>query len=94
MGAVRKQKAAEKPPSYADSVEETALDHAVELMIREVLSHLDHTRPIGSMDRRTLRRIAISAISGWIVKRSELTTCSIEDVAQDLISGALFAVPN
>lgn len=74
MGAVTKRKkgAQKRPPSAADKADAQAIDHAVQTMIDGPLSKWDHTRPLGSLNRDDLRKLAIAALTGWVLKRTEL----------------------
>jgi hypothetical protein len=79
------------PPSPADEADRLALDRAVENMIQGVLSGWDHARPLGSLSRQDLRRIADAAITGWVLKRAELAECGNAEIAEELNSSAVFA---
>jgi hypothetical protein len=73
MGKVspqRKRVVAKRPPSPADEAEARALDRAVQTMIDGPLSDWVHTRPLGSLNRDDLRKLAIAAIIGWVLQRS------------------------
>lgn len=68
-----KQKGAQSaPPSSADLAEAQALDHAVQTMIEGPLSRWDHSRPLSSLNRADLRKLAIASITGWVLKRAAL----------------------
>lgn len=75
MGAVKRSKkgAQSAPPSPADEADAQALEHAVQTMIEGPLSGWDHTRPIGSLNRADLKKLAVAAITGWVLKRAELS---------------------
>lgn len=75
MGTVtrRKKGAQKRPPSSADKTDALALEHAVQTMIEGPLSKWDHTRPLGSLNRDDLKKLAQAAIIGWVVKRSQLS---------------------
>lgn len=60
-----------RPPSPADEADAQALEMAVESMIQQVLSGWDHTRPLGSLNRGDLRKLATAAISGFVVGKSK-----------------------
>lgn len=59
------------PPSPADQADARGLDRAVEAMIQEVLSGWDHTRPLGSLNRDDLRRLATHAVIGFVQGKQE-----------------------
>ena len=75
VGAVRAKKRVgetqKRPPSPADEADAKALDMAVESMIQQVLSGWDYTRPLGSLNRGDLRRLATAAITGFVIGKSE-----------------------
>lgn len=75
MGAVRQSRkgAQSAPPSPADDADAQALGHAVQTMIEGPLSEWDHTRPLASLNRDDLRKLATAAITGWVLKRAELS---------------------
>lgn len=88
----RQKKGVQKhPPSPADEADAQSLDAAVERIIETVLSEWDHTRPLGSLNKGDLRRIADAAICGWILKRAEMAACGNERLREELISDVLFA---
>jgi len=88
MGKLTKKGAAKLPPSIHDEIEAEAIEAAVSAVIREVLEKMDHAKPIASMTKRDIRKVAISAISGWIVKRTELSAQSVEKAALELAERA------
>lgn len=91
MGVRRKKGALEKrPPSPADKADAQALDRAVETMIQGPLSNWDHTRPLGSLNRDDLRKLATAAITGWVLQRTE-NGCFSDTTESDLSSLAVFA---
>jgi len=73
MGAVRKRKKGtpKRTPSPADKADALALDRAVQTMIEGPLSEWDHTRPLGSLNRDDLRKLATAVLIGWVLQRSE-----------------------
>lgn len=76
------------PPSPADEADARATDRAVEFMIRS-LNEWDHTRPLGSLNKQDLRRLAVAAISGFIVQRAaERMRCDEFGPATDAIFAA------
>jgi hypothetical protein len=87
MGAVtRKKKGAQSaPPSAADEADARALENAIQTMIEGPLSKWDHTRPLGSLNRDDLRKLAISCILGWILERTS-NGCHADSTIEDLIS--------
>lgn len=78
------------PPSPADEADAQALDAAVESMIERVLSGMDHNRPLGSLNRGDLRKLADAALTGWILKRAELAACGNSQIENELISDVAF----
>lgn len=88
MGKLTRKGAAAMPPSIHDEIEDSALDAAVNAVIREVLEKLDYSRPISTLTKKDLRRIVVSSISGWIVRRTELSAQSVEQVALELAAKA------
>jgi hypothetical protein len=60
-----------RPLSPADEADAKALDRAVETMIQQVLSGWDHTRPLGSLTRGDLRKIATASVIGFILGKHE-----------------------
>lgn len=78
---VRKQ-----PPSPADEADAQALDSAVQCMIEGPLSGWDHTRPLGSLNRDDLRRVASAAITGWVLKRAELAAAGDDQIRRELLA--------
>ena len=75
-----------RPPSPADEADAKALDMAVESMIQNVLSGWDHTRPLGSLNRGDLRKIATAAVTGFVIGKCQWD-------AQFKESGHLIDVP-
>lgn len=94
MGDVKKRQRGRRPPkrplSPADEAEALALDHAVEWMIEGALSKWDHTRPLGSLNRADLRKLAEAAIIGWVLKRAEQAASGNKDAASALTSDAVY----
>lgn len=92
MGTVKRRKkgAQKRPPSAADEADAKALDHAVQTMIEGPLSEWDHTRPLGSLNRDDLRKLATACLVGWIVQRTA-NGCLADSTMDDLISAAEFA---
>lgn len=71
MGNQLRKKGVQKhPPSPADEADALALDRAVEEMIEGPLSKWDHTRPLGSLNRGDLQKLAMAAIVGWVLQRT------------------------
>ena len=75
--------------SPADEADLKALERAVKTMIEGPLSKWDHTRPLASLNRDDLRKIATAAITGWVLQRAEDRRWS-ETNEQDLNSIAVF----
>ncbi len=64
------RKGAEKRPlSPEDQIDAKALDGAVEWMIDKVLSGMDHTRPLGTLNKGDLRRLAVASVTGFILEK-------------------------
>jgi hypothetical protein len=59
-------------------------------MIQNVLSGWDHSRPLGSLNRADLRKLADAAICGWILQRAEMARCGDKEIRDELISCAVF----
>ena len=89
MGAVTKSKkgAQKRPPSAADEADAQALDRAVQAMIEGPLSKWDHTRPLGSLNRADLRKLAIACLTGWVLQRAA-NGCTADTTESDLTFGA------
>ena len=87
MGAVTKRKkgAQSAPPSPADEADAQALDRAVQTMIDGPLSSWDHTRPLGSLNRADLRKLAIACLTGWVLQRTA-NGCLADTTEADLSS--------
>ena len=91
MGAVERKKGAQaRPPSPADQADTLALDRAVQTMIEGPLSNWDHTRPIGSLNRDDLRKLAIACLTGWVLQRAA-NGCLADTTEADLTFDAPFA---
>lgn len=67
MGRLSKKGPAKADPSPADKADAEALDQAVQTMIQGPLRDWDHTRPLGSLNKQDLRKLAMAAITGWIL---------------------------
>ena len=71
MGAVKgkaKKGAMTRPLSPADQADAAALDTAVGMMIG-VLEEWDYSRPISSLNRADLRKLATAAVSGFVLEQ-------------------------
>jgi hypothetical protein len=79
-----------RPPSPADEADAKALDRAVETMIQS-LGGWDASRPLASLNRADLRKLANAAICGWILERAEMARCGDEAIGAELLSDAGFA---
>lgn len=92
MGKLTESKkgAQKRPPSAADQADALALDHAVQTMIEGPLSNWDHTRPLGSLNRDDLRKLAIACLTGWVLQRAA-NGCKADTTEEDLSSFAGFA---
>lgn len=78
------------PPSPADEADAQGLDRAVEAMIQNVLSGWDHTRPLGSLTRADLRKIATHAVIGFILGKQE---CDRQFQESGRLTDVAFAKP-
>lgn len=87
----RKKGVRKQPPSPADEADARALDRAVQTMIEGPLSNWDHTRPLGSLNRDDLRKLAVACLTGWVLQRTA-EGCMAETTESDLTSFAVFAV--
>lgn len=95
MGRVSRKRAGgvrKHPPSALYEADALALDRAVETMIQNSLSGWDHTRPLGSLNRDDLRKLATDAITGWILKRAELAKHD-EQLAGEMATSVGCAAP-
>jgi hypothetical protein len=91
MGVVKSKKGVQShPPSAADQADALALDRAVQTMIEGPLSNWDHTRPIGSLNRDDLRKLAIACLTGWVLQRAA-SGCLADTTEEDLTFAAAFA---
>lgn len=91
MGNQLRKKGVQKhPPSPADEADALALDRAVEAMIEGPLSKWDHTRPLGSLNRDDLRKLAIACLTGWVLQRTA-NGCMADTTEHDLNSFVGFA---
>ncbi len=95
MGAVKGKRRVKgprkRPPSPADEADAQALDRAVERMIQDVLEHWDHSRPIASLNRDDLNKLATAAITGWILERAKMAQCGNQQIKDELSLDVLFA---
>jgi hypothetical protein len=80
MGNVRKKGAPKRTLSPADEADARCLDRAVQTMIDGTLNDWNHTRPIGSLNRDDLRRLAQCAIVGWTLQRAT-ETCQSDPIS-------------
>jgi len=85
-----KKGAQSAPLSPADEADAKALDRAVQSMIEGPLSTWDHTRPLGSLNRGDLRKLATACLTGWILQRAA-NGCHADSTMEDLISAAASA---
>ena len=60
-----------RPLSPADEADAKALDRAVETIIQQVLSGWDHNRPLGSLTRADLRKLATASVIGFVLGKAE-----------------------
>lgn len=85
MASRKSKKGAQSaPPSAADQADALALDRAVQTMIEGPLSTWDHTRPLGSLNRDDLRKLAIACLTGWVLQRTA-NGCHADTTEDDLI---------
>ena len=80
-----------RPLSPADEADAKALDRAVETMIQQVLSGWDHTRPLGTLTRGDLRKLATAGVIGFILGKAEWDE---QFRASGRLSDVGFATPN
>jgi hypothetical protein len=84
-----KKGAPKRALSPADEADAKALDHAVQTMIEGPLSTWDHTRPLGSLNKADLRKLAMACITGWVLQRAA-NGCRADTTESDLSSFAPF----
>jgi len=83
------------PPDPHAEADRQALDTAVESMIERVLTGWDHTRPLGSLNRDDLRRLATAAITGWVLWRAESDDPKVkQELSDDVMASAPPAEPD
>lgn len=70
MGDVNRKGAPKRALSTADEADARCLDRAVQTMIEGPLSGWDHTRPLGSLNREDIRKLAIAACTGFVLQRA------------------------
>lgn len=68
--AARKKEAVQRPLPPADQADTAALEAAVKMMIG-VLETWDYSRPLSSLNRADLHKLAVAAISGFVIERSQ-----------------------
>lgn len=85
-----KKGAPKRALSPADEADAKALDRAVQTMIEGPLSTWDHTRPLGSLNKDDLRKLAIACLTGWVLQRAA-NGCNAETTESDLNFAAEFA---
>lgn len=93
MGVVKRQgvrREPKSPPSPADLADAAGLDRAVETMIQECLSGWNHTRPLGSLTRQDLRRLATFAVMGFILGKNQ---CDQQFQESGRLTDVAFAEP-
>jgi len=77
------------PPDPHTEADRQALDAAVESMIERVLTGWDHTRPLGSLNRKDLSRLATAAITGWVLWRAASDDPQVrQEQSDDLMASA------
>lgn len=86
-----KKGAQSAPPSPADEADARCLERAVQTMIQGPLSDWDHTRPLGSLNRRDLRKLATAAITGFVLQKAAEDLRWKEEAESDPNSVAGFA---
>lgn len=87
--AKKKKGAAQLPPSPADDADNAALDAAVHTMIG-VLETWNHSRSLSSLDRADLRKLAVAAISGFVLEQT-IQSKRIAETWDDPIFSAVLA---
>lgn len=68
--AARKKEALQRPLPPADQADAAALNAAVTQMIG-VLEAWDYSRPLSSLNRADLQKLAVAAVSGFVIERSQ-----------------------
>lgn len=68
--AARKKEALQRPLPPADQADAAALNAAVTKMIG-VLETWDYSRPLSSLNRADLHKLAVAAVSGFVIERSQ-----------------------
>lgn len=88
--STKKKGAQKRPLSPADQADALALDRAVQTMIEGPLSDWDHTRPLSSLNRADLRKLATACLTGWVLQRTA-NGCHADTTEDDLIFSAVSA---
>ena len=60
----------QRPLPPADQADTAALEAAVKMMIG-VLETWDYSRPLSSLNRADLHKLAVAAVSGFVIERSQ-----------------------
>ena len=68
--AARKKGVQQHPLSPADQSDAAALEASVKAMIG-VLEAWDYSRPLSSLNRADLHKLAVAAVSGFVIERSQ-----------------------
>ena len=68
--AARKKGVQQHPLSPADQSDAAALEASVKAMIG-VLEVWDYSRPLSSLNRADLSKLAVAAVSGFVIERSK-----------------------
>lgn len=68
--AERKKGVQQHPPSPADQSDAAALEASVSMMIG-VLETWNYSRPLSSLNRADLTKLAAAAVSGFVIERSK-----------------------
>lgn len=90
MARVTKEGARESVPrNPADDADDRATARAVKMMIEGPLSSWNVSRPISSLNKADLHKLAVAAISGYVLQRAQDKLSCLE---YDPISDALAAM--
>ena len=79
-----------RQPTPDDEAYQACIGAAVEWMLRHVLNKMDHTRPLGSLNRADLRKIAEHALFGYVLERCKWDA---KFATQGTLSDVGFAIP-
>lgn len=68
--AARKKEALQRHLPPADQADSAALEASVTMMIG-VLESWDYSRPLSSLNRADLHKLAVAAVSGFVIERAQ-----------------------